>query len=101
MSAIDETPAPAMSNFASRILVGLVGLPVVLGLLWLGGWWLFGLVAIAGVLALHEFYRMTRPLRPLAIAGFAGLLLLLLGLQLGGLDWATGSVLLTLALSFL
>ena len=26
---------------------GIVGLPLVLGLVWLGGWWLFALVAVA------------------------------------------------------
>ena len=36
------------------------GCPLVLGLLWLGGWWLFVLAVVAGVLALHEFYAMTR-----------------------------------------
>ena len=30
-----------MSNLASRVLVVVVGLPLVLGLVWLGGWWLF------------------------------------------------------------
>ena len=34
-----------MSGLFSRVLVALVGLPVVLGIVWLGGWWLFGLVA--------------------------------------------------------
>jgi len=87
--------------FWSRILVSLVGLPVVLGLLYLGGWWLFGLIAVAGLLALHEFYAMTRALRPVAIAGFAGLFLILFGLKLGGLEWATGGVVATLALSLL
>jgi len=91
----------AMSPFLSRLAVAAVGLPLVLGLVYLGGWWLFALVAVAGVLALHEFYAMTRPLRPLAIAGFAGLFAILFGIKLGGLGWGAGGVLLTLALSFL
>ena len=90
-----------VTNFLSRILVAVVGLPLVLGLVWLGGWWLFVLVAAAGFIALHEFYFMTRPLRPLVIAGYAGLLLILFGMELGGLEWATGGVVATLALSFL
>jgi phosphatidate cytidylyltransferase len=87
--------------FWSRILVTAVGLPLVLGLVYLGGWWLFALVAGAGLLALHELYAMTRALRPVTIAGFAGLLAILFGLQLGGLEWATGGVVATLALSLL
>jgi phosphatidate cytidylyltransferase len=90
-----------LSPFFSRIFVTAVGLPLVLGLVYLGGWWLLALVAAAGLLGLHEFYAMTRSLRPVAIAGFAGLLLILLGLKLGGLEWATGGVIATLALSLL
>jgi phosphatidate cytidylyltransferase len=94
-------PKAAVSSFWSRILVALVGLPVVLGLLWLGGWWLFFLVAAGGLVALHEFYVMTRPLRPIVIAGYAGLIAILLGIELGGLEWGTGGILVALALSFL
>ena len=36
-----------MSGLFSRVLVALVGLPLVLGIVWLGGWWLFALVAAA------------------------------------------------------
>jgi phosphatidate cytidylyltransferase len=90
-----------MSNFASRIAVAVVGLPTVLALVWAGGWWLFALVAVAGVLALHEFWVMTRALRPLAAAGYLGTLLALLGARLGGLDWMVGGFLATLALAYL
>jgi phosphatidate cytidylyltransferase len=90
-----------LNPFWSRIFVAAAGLPLVLGLVYLGGWWLFVLVAGAGLLALHELYAMTRGLRPVAIAGFAGLLAILLGLQLGGLRWAAGGVVATLALSLL
>jgi phosphatidate cytidylyltransferase len=90
-----------MSPFLSRILVAVVGLPAVLGLVWLGGWWLWVLAAVAGLIALHEFYVMARPLRPLVLAGYTGLLLTLLGAQLGDIVWMTGGFLTTLALAFL
>jgi len=89
-----------VTNLGSRLLVGAIGLPVVLGLLYLGGWWLFTLAAVIGVLALHEYTLMTRSLRPLALAGFAGVLLALLGAQLSGVDWAVGGFLVTLPLAF-
>ena len=54
-----------MSSFWSRILIAAVGLPAVLGLVWLGGWWLWMLAVVAGLVALHEFYGMARELRPL------------------------------------
>jgi phosphatidate cytidylyltransferase len=90
-----------VGNLVSRVLVAAAGLPLVFGLVWLGGWWLFALIAIGGLAALHEFYSMTRPLRPLVIAGYAGLLLILFGLKLGGLEWGAGGAMATLALSFL
>ena len=61
-----------MSTFLSRLLVVAIGAPIVLGALWLGGWWLFALVAAGSIVALHEFYAMARPLRPLVLAGYAG-----------------------------
>jgi phosphatidate cytidylyltransferase len=90
-----------MSNLLSRLLVIVVGVPVVLGLVWLGGWWLFVLAAAAAVLALHEFYAMTRPLRPLVLAGYCGALASLVGAELGGVAWMLGGFLTTFALAFL
>jgi phosphatidate cytidylyltransferase len=89
-----------LSSFWSRILVGAVLLPAVLGLVYLGGWWLWVLTVVAALIALHELYRMTRPLRPVVLAGFAGTLLALLGAQLGGLPWMTGGFLATLLVAF-
>jgi phosphatidate cytidylyltransferase len=90
-----------MNPFWSRILVAVIGLPVVLGLVWLGGWWLWGLAVVVGLIALHEFYVMARPLRPLVLAGYTGLVLTLLGAQLGGIVWMLGGFLTTLAFAFL
>lgn len=90
-----------MSSFWSRIVVAAIGLPVVLGLVWLGGWWLWALAVVAGLIALHEFYAMARPLRPLVLAGYTGLVLTLLGAQQGGTIWMLGGFLTTIALAFL
>ena len=89
-----------MSNLTSRILVGAVGLPLVLGMVWLGGWWLFVLLAAVGLLALHEYYAMTRALRPIVIAGYLGLVLTLLAAQAGGFAWVAGGLFTTFALAF-
>jgi phosphatidate cytidylyltransferase len=88
-----------LSGLVSRLLVGAAGLPLVLGLVYLGGWWLFALAAVAAVIALHEFWTMTRPLRPLALAGYAGALLGLLGAQLGGAGWTLAALAATLPLA--
>ena len=90
-----------MSPFVSRIMVAAVGLPLALGVVWLGGWWLCLLAIAAGLIALHELYVMARPLRPLALAGYAGLALTLLGVQLGGPVWMIGGFLTTVAFAFL
>ena len=90
-----------MSSFWSRILVAAAGLPLVIGFLWLGGWWLFALAAVAAFIALHELYTMTRNLRPVVLAGYAGTLCALLGAQLGGLTWMLAGFMATLAFAFL
>jgi phosphatidate cytidylyltransferase len=101
MSTIDDTPAPAMSNFLSRILVAAIGLPLVLGLLWLGGWWLFGLVAAAAFVGVHEFVTTARQLRPLAPAVYLGVLLALIGAEGGEVEWLLGGFVATFVLAFL
>jgi phosphatidate cytidylyltransferase len=92
---------PLMPNLLSRLVVGAIGLPLVLGLVWLGGWWLFALATVVGLLALHEYYAMTRPLRPIVIAGYLGLVLTLLAAQVGGFAWIPGGLATTFALAFL
>ncbi len=79
----------------------MVLLPLVIGLVYLGGWWLFGLTLAAGLIALHELYTLARELRPLLLAGYLGFVAALLGAQLGGLTWMTGGIAVTLFLSFL
>jgi phosphatidate cytidylyltransferase len=90
-----------MTPLASRVLVAVVGLPVVLALVYAGGWWLFALAAVAAVLALHEYTLMTRSLRPVTLAAYAGALLALLGAELGGLDWTLAGFLSTIVLAFI
>ena len=90
-----------MAPLVSRVLVALVGLPLVLLVVWAGGWWLFALAGVAAVLALHEYALMIRSLRPVILAAYTGALLSLLGAQLGGLQWTTAGFLSTMVLAFL
>ena len=89
-----------MSSLVSRLLVAAILLPLVIGLVYLGGWWFFGLALVGGLIALHELYTMAKDLRPLVLAGYVGFALTLLGLQLGGLPWMVGGLLLTFVLAF-
>jgi phosphatidate cytidylyltransferase len=98
-SAPDDNAAP-MSPLFSRILVVVVLLPVVIGLVYLGGWWLFALALVGGLLALHELYEMARELRPLVLGGYLGYIVALLALQLGGIQWMLGGLLATFVFAF-
>jgi phosphatidate cytidylyltransferase len=89
-----------VSPLFSRILIAVVLLPLVIGLAYLGGWWLFGLALVGGLLALHECYVMARELRPLVLGGYLGFVTTLLGLQLGGVEWMLGGLLATFVLAF-
>ncbi|HEU5207311.1 MAG TPA: phosphatidate cytidylyltransferase [Gaiellaceae bacterium] len=89
-----------MSPLLSRIIVAAVLLPLVIGLVYLGGWWLFGLALVGGLLALHELYAMARDLRPLVLGGYLGFATTLLGLQLGGIGWMLGGLLATFVFAF-
>jgi len=89
-----------MSSFWSRMVVALTLLPIVLGVVWLGGWWLFALALGGSVMALHELYVMGRGLRPIVLGGFIGLVALLLGAQLGGLPWMLGGLFSTVLAAF-
>jgi phosphatidate cytidylyltransferase len=89
-----------MSNWLSRIVVALVGLPIVLGVVYLGGWWVFALAAVAASISLHEYWLLARPLAPLAPAGYVGAALALVGAEVGGVGWTLGGLLTTFALAF-
>jgi phosphatidate cytidylyltransferase len=88
-----------MTAFVSRVLIAVALLPLVLVLIWAGGWWLIGLAAVAAVLALHELYAMTRTLRPVVLAGYAGTLSALVGAAWGP-EWALAGFLSTFGFAF-
>jgi phosphatidate cytidylyltransferase len=88
-----------MSPFVSRVVVAALLLPLILLVIWAGGWWVFGLAALAAVMALHEFYGMTRGLRPVVLAGYAGTLAALVGAEWGP-EWALAGFLSTFGFAF-
>jgi phosphatidate cytidylyltransferase len=90
----------AVSPLVSRVLVAAVLLPLVVGVVYLGGWWLVALALVGGLAALHELYVMARELRPLVLGGYLGFALTLLGLQLGGPVWMLGGLLSAFLVAF-
>ena len=89
-----------MNELVSRVVVAAAALPGVLALVYLGGWWLFGLLAAAALVALHEYTAMIRRHRPLVLAAYLGALAMLLGVRMGGTAWLLAGFLLALALAF-
>lgn len=89
-----------MSSLASRVLVTVVLLPVVLYLVWLGGWWVTGPALVAAVIGLHELFVMGRSLRPLVPAAYAGAILAIVGAEAGGFTWMVAGALAALPLAF-
>ena len=89
-----------MRDLLGRIVVAVPLLVAVLAAAYFGGWWLFAVAAIASVLALHELYSTIRPLRPLVLAGYAGVIVGLVGAEVGGAQWLLAGLLSTFVLAF-
>ena len=89
-----------MSSFWSRIVISLILLPLILGIVWLGSWWLFAAALAGGLIALHELYAMGRGLRPLVLGGYVGLILTLLGAEVGEISWMVGGIFATVVIAF-
>jgi phosphatidate cytidylyltransferase len=89
-----------MRDLAGRIVIAVPLLVAVLAAAYFDGWWLFAVVVVAAVIALHELYSIVRPLRPLVLAGYAGVLTGLLGAELGGVEWLFAGLLATFVFAF-
>jgi phosphatidate cytidylyltransferase len=91
-----------VSNNTLRILTALVGVPLVVGLSYLGGWPFAGMVLAVSLVAQHELYGLLEAggLRPLKAVGLAlGALLALRVLVPTALPLAVAAVVLLLACS--
>ena len=75
--------------------------PVVLGAVYLGGWWVFALVAIAGGVALHEYWLMARRSRRSRRRGTSARRSRSSAPSSAGVTWMLAGVLSTFALAFL
>jgi phosphatidate cytidylyltransferase len=62
-----------VSELARRVLVALIGAPLAIALVWLGGWWLIGLLALLGGAGAWELYRMASRsgISPFVLPGIA------------------------------
>ena len=69
-----------------RVLVAVIGIPIGLAAVILGGYYLFGLAVVLAVLGLHEYYTIVRPYRPNLLVGFLAGLGVLAGAFFMGLE---------------
>jgi len=76
-----------MNELTKRILVALVGIPIILVLIFQGGWYFFLLIFVISLVGQLEFYEMQRAKKyqPQRINGVVAGILLLLGIQTG--EW--------------
>ena len=90
-----------MGALVNRVLVAVPLAIVVLGALYAGGAALVVLGMAAGLLALHEFFGMTRRHRPIVITGQLGAAAMIAGAYWGGVGWALLPIPVVLLLTFL
>ncbi len=69
-----------------RVLVAIVGIPIGLAAVILGGYFIFGLALILTVLGLHEYYMLLRPYHPNVLVGFLAGLALIAGTFFWGIS---------------
>jgi len=89
-----------MSQLVNRVVVSILALPLVLGLVYLGGWALMGLALAAALIAVHEYAELVRPLRPLVLAAYLGAGGMVVGAAVGGSRWLLAGLLATVLLTF-
>ena len=71
------------SEFAARVWSALPAVVVAVAIVWAGGlWWALGLIVL-GVICLHELYSMLADTAPVRLAGFLGLIGLVLAANYG------------------
>ena len=66
-----------MGETLTRVVVAIVVLPIILLLVYLGGWWFTGLIAVVVAIGVWEFYRLAEakglhPLKALGVTGAVG-----------------------------
>jgi phosphatidate cytidylyltransferase len=89
-----------MSPLLSRVAFAVPLLAAAVYAATAGGWAFTALVLVMSLVALHELYAMAQELRPVTIAGFAGVAGCIVGTHEGGPVWMVAALAGTLMLSF-
>jgi phosphatidate cytidylyltransferase len=89
-----------VSGLGSRVAIAVPLGAIALFAVYQGGWLLVALALGGGLIATHEYCAMTRGLRPLTIAGFAGVAAVIIAVHQGGLAWGLAALFGTLVVAF-
>jgi phosphatidate cytidylyltransferase len=84
----------------ARLLVALVGVPIGVAVVVLGGHWFFASIVFLTLVGLHEYYRLVRAYRPNLLVGYLGALFILAVTYLAGPAAMGGGVAAVLILLF-
>ncbi len=84
----------------SRILVAVVGIPIGLAAVILGGYFILGLAVILTVLGMHEYYTLLRPYKPNLLVGYLAALAVVVGAYFLGLPGLLAGLAALVILSF-
>jgi phosphatidate cytidylyltransferase len=90
-----------MSDLLGRVLVAVLLAPVALACVWFGGVAMVLLALLACALALDEFFRMARGLRPIPLTGFAAGLAIVLVTWHSGVGWSLAALAASIPITFL
>jgi phosphatidate cytidylyltransferase len=85
----------------TRALVGTIGAILALSVVYTGGLPLLVALVLISILGLHEFYRMAKGYHPIRLAGFLGVVLILVGAYSGGLGGALRGAVYLFGITFL
>lgn len=84
MKASDKADRQWSRSVGLRLLTAVVGIPIVLAVLWLGGWWSFAAASLVVMLGVYELYTMMlrEGYRPVILVSFVLSLLFLVSAML-------------------
>jgi phosphatidate cytidylyltransferase len=80
--------------------VAIVGLPIGLAAVILGGYFILGLAVVLTVLGMHEYYTLVRPYKPNLLVGYLGSLSVVVGAYFWGQNGILGGLAALVILTF-
>ncbi len=85
-----RSPRNTGSDLMARIVVAVPAIAFAVFIVASGGWIFAAGVAVLGLVALHELFEMYARVRPVRLAGFLGLIGIVVAAQLGDVRYVSG-----------